>query len=490
MASKASMSPALYQPAPLYDVLRLPGVGQLLRWRWGRLIFQLPLLALALVMIYDGLTGPQLAPQNIATVAAWVHYRGLVVLALLLVGNLFCMSCPFALPRTVARKLSGQGRRWPRALRSKWLAIAALVALFWAYEAFDLWASPWLTAWVAIGYFAAAFILEALFAESPFCKYLCPLGTFNFVGSTVSPLQITARSQDVCHTCVGKECVNGTSDMAMLGCGTELFVPQVRSNMDCVLCLDCARACPHDNVALAVRKPLQELTSSQWPARWDLAFLVLVFAFAGVSNAFGMVPPVYALEAWLGRLLGTGSDALVLLLLFGVLNVALPLALGYVAAWLSLHLSGAERRGRQFAGRDGVRVVLARYAPAVVPLGFAIWFAHYSYHFATGALTAVPVLQSFLIDHGLALLSAEPNWALGPILPAEWLFPLEAITVAIGFLASTFVLYRIAFTAHASDRAARQAALPWLALLILLALTATAIFMLPMEMRGSAGFVG
>jgi hypothetical protein len=490
MSGKASASPALYQPATLHDVLRLPGLGKLLRWRWGRLVFQLPLLALAVVMIYDGLTGPQLAPQNIATVAAWVHYRGLVVLALLLVGNLFCMSCPFALPRTVARRLSGQGLRWPRALRNKWLAIAALVAMFWAYEAFDLWASPWLTAWVAIGYFAAAFFLEALFAESPFCKYLCPLGTFNFVGSTVSPLQITARSQDVCRTCVGKECVNGTSGRMMLGCGTELFVPRVRSNMDCVLCLDCARACPHDNVALAVRKPLQELTSSQWPARWDLAFLVLVFAFAAVSNAFGMVPPVYALEAWLGRQLGTDSDALVLLLILGMLNVVLPLALGLAAAWWSLRLSGAEQQGRQLAGRDGVRVILARYAPAVVPLGFAIWFAHYSFHFATGALTALPVLQSFLIDHGLAVLGTEPNWALGPVLPAPWLFPLEAITVAIGFLASVFVLYRIAFTAHASDRAARRAALPWLTLLALLALAAMAIFMLPMEMRGSAGFVG
>lgn len=490
MSGKASASPALYQPATSHDVLRLPGLGKLLRWRWGRLVFQLPLLALAMVMIYDGLTGPQLAPQNLATVAAWVHYRGLVVLALLLVGNLFCMSCPFALPRTVARKLSGQGLRWPQALRSKWLAIVTLVAMFWAYEAFDLWASPWLTAWLAIGYFLAAFVLEALFAESPFCKYLCPLGTFNFVGSTVSPLQITARSQDVCRTCVGKECVNGTSDKMMLGCGTELYVPQVRSNMDCVLCLDCVRACPHDNVALAIRKPLQELTNSRWPARWDLALLVLVFAFAAVSNAFGMVPPVYALEAWLGRQLGTDSDALILLLILGVLNVALPLVLGLAAAWWSLRLSGAEQRGRKLAGRDGIRVILARYAPAVVPLGFAIWFAHYSFHFATGALTALPVLQNFLIDHGLVVLGTEPNWALGPVLPAEWLFPLEAITVAIGFLASAFVLYRIAFAAYASDRAARRAALPWLTLLVLLALAAIVIFMLPMEMRGSVGFVG
>ena len=73
------------------------------------------------------------------------------------------------------------------------------------YEWLDLWAGPALTAWVIIGYFLGAFVLELLFAESPFCKYICPLGTFNFVGSTVSPTQITVRDRDVCRACPGKE---------------------------------------------------------------------------------------------------------------------------------------------------------------------------------------------------------------------------------------------------------------------------------------------
>ncbi|VAW35894.1 hypothetical protein MNBD_CHLOROFLEXI01-5345, partial [hydrothermal vent metagenome] len=268
-----------YQPQPRFDVLRLPGIGRLLRWRWGRLLFQIPLFFLAVLMIYDGLTGPQLAPQNIATTAAWIQYRGLIFFALLLAGNLFCMGCPFTLPRTLATRISKYGRRWPRILRNKWLAIGSLFAIFWLYEWLDLWASPWLTAWLAIAYFVAAFVLEAFFAESPFCKYVCPLGSFNFVSSAISPLQITVQNQDVCRTCVGKECVNGNN--TILGCGTELFVPQVQSNMDCLLCLDCVRTCPHDNVILTTRSRIRELTTpGAWPQRWDLAFLVILFAFA------------------------------------------------------------------------------------------------------------------------------------------------------------------------------------------------------------------
>ena len=104
-----------------------------------------------------GSGGPQLASKNLAGVLPWVHWRGFVVLALLIAGNLFCMACPFMLPRRLAKKLLPANRPWPKFIRSKWLAIGVLLVFFWAYEAFDLWASPWLTAWVVLTYFVAAF---------------------------------------------------------------------------------------------------------------------------------------------------------------------------------------------------------------------------------------------------------------------------------------------------------------------------------------------
>ena len=86
---------------------------------------------LAALIVFDGLVGPQLAPKNLATVGVWLHYRGLVVLALLVAGNLFCMACPFMLPRQAARWLRERlGRRpnVPALLRNKWLAVGLVVA--------------------------------------------------------------------------------------------------------------------------------------------------------------------------------------------------------------------------------------------------------------------------------------------------------------------------------------------------------------------------
>lgn len=465
--------PGLHRPPPRWDVLRAPVIGRLLRARRGRLLLQLPLLLIALLLIYDGFTGPPLASQNLATVSVWVHYRGLVIVALLLFGNLFCMGCPFTIPRTVALRLSGRGRRWPRALRNKWLAVAAFVAFLYLYEWLDLWAGPELTAAVIIGYFAGAFVLEALFAESPFCKYVCPLGTFNFVASTVSPSQITVRDREVCRACPGKECVNGSP--RALGCGTELFPPTVRSNLDCVFCLDCARACPYDNVALALRPPGRELVEATWPRRWDVSFLVMVFAFTAVSNAFGMVPPFYDLQLWLAGALGTTNEPLLLAITFAALSLALPAAAGLAAAGLSRTLAGRA---------EPLRVSFSRYAPAFAPLAFAVWLAHYAFHFITGATTLVPVLQSFLLAHGIAWLG-EPNWALGSLLPGDWILPLQTAVVLIGFAASLFVAQRIGQRDFESPPVAMRALLPWLIIWLGLAAAALATFNLPMEMRGA-----
>jgi polyferredoxin len=465
----------IYQPRTPLDILHMPLLGRLLRWRWGRLVFQVFFFAVAALVIYDGLTGPQLAPENSATVLAWVHYRGFVILALLLVGNLFCFACPFTLPRTLARRLSLAGGRWPRALRNKWVSIGGLFVIFWLYEWLDLWASPWLTAWVAVAYFLGSFILEAAFSESPFCKYVCPLGAFNFVYATASPLQIRPLQASVCHSCAGKECVNGSGRIP--GCGTELFVPTVQSNMDCTFCLDCARACPYDNVALSPRQPLNELVHDRWLSRWDLAFLVVALTFFGISNAFGMVSPVYAVHNWMARSLGIESDGVRLLIIFGILNLGVPALVVFGGAWLSTALG-------QRTGQSPLQLA-SRYAPAFVPMGFGIWLAHYGFHFSIAGLTIVPVMQSFLLDHGLNWLGSQPAWGLSRVLPQEWIFPLQVTAVLAGFFVGLYVLSRRALRPGTPPMTAFRELLPWAIVLLLVTAACLSIFNLPMEMRGT-----
>lgn len=465
-----------HRPAT-FDLLQLPILRALVGRKHARTWLQIPLFVLALVMIWDGFTGSQLAPRNTATVLTWVHYRGLVVLALLIAGNLFCMACPFMLPRNLARKFVRPVRAWPKRLRTKWVAAFLLGSFFFVYEAFDLWATPWWTAWLIVGYFVAAILIDSLFSGASFCKYVCPIGQFNMSGSLVSPLEIRTRSAQVCADCRTKDCITGRGELR--GCELGLFVPRKGGNMDCTFCLDCVQACPHNNIGLMTRLPAAELWNDpprsgigRFTARPDLAALMLIWVFGALINAFGMVSPVYTLLAWMQQQLNLSSESAALGVLFVVALVIEPLVLLGIAAWWT----------RRVVGRNEALVLIAvRYAYALVPFGFGMWLAHYMVHFLAGFWTFVPVAQYVLNDIGFTLFG-PPRWELGPLLPGSWLTASSWGMIGLGAFGSLLSAWKIA--QRDAPQQARAAVLPWVLLIIGLAALALWVMAQPMEMRG------
>jgi len=477
-------APTTAPSAPARDLLRLPFIGVCLRWRHARLTLQVAALVAAAAVVLHGLLGPQIAPRNLATVVTWVHYRGLLVLALLAVGNLFCTGCPFVLVRDAARRVHVPARRWPRVLRRKWIGVALFAAVLFVYELYDLWSLPAATAWLVLGYFAAALAIDVLFRGASFCKYLCPIGQFNFVASTLSPFEVTARDVAVCRTCRTADCIRGRrapdapTTVLRRGCELDLFVPSKVGNLDCTFCLDCVQACPYDNVAIAARVPGAELADDRrrsgvgrLAARPDIAALAVLFTFGALLNAFAMVSPAYALEAWLARAMGATSEGPVLLAIFIATLIVLPLALLGGAAVVSWRLGG---------GIGSVQAIALRYALALIPLGFGLWLAHYSFHLLTGVLTIVPVVQSAAADlAGWPFLGA-PLWRWVGLRPGA-VFPIQIGFVLLGALGSFATAYALAERDAPSRPAA--VAVPWTIVIALLAAAALWVLAQPMEMR-------
>lgn len=467
-------------PARPFDLLRVPFFGRMMRTPAFRRSLQASLLLLAILIMLDGWFGPQFSPINLAGILPWTHWRGFTVLALLVAGNFFCMACPFTLARDFARKILPAQWNWPSRLRTKWIAVGLLGIYLWGYEAFGLWNSPWLTAWVIAGYFLIAVLVDGFFKNASFCKYICPIGQFHFVQSINSPLQIQARDLAVCASCRTYDCIRGNAQTGARGCELRLFQPHKQGNMDCTFCLDCVYACPKDNVGIIASPPWQDLVSDGHRSgvgkishRFDLAVLMSILTFGALANAAGMVTPVLQWEERMKVAWKLSSTFPVVTLFYGFALIIIPMILAVLVTKLSMQW------GRL---REGWKNGFSQFAISLAPLGFGMWLAHFVFHLFTGSHTFIPAFQRVLSDIGWPLFG-PPHWSI-----RSWAFPsllgMELLLLDLGFLIALFTAWKRAGL-YPAETSRLGAFLPWGLLLLLLYLIGMWILFQPMDMRGT-----
>ncbi len=456
------VSPAMLEgnipmPRPRrFDLLQLPLIGGFLRWRYGRMALQSIAFVTAVLVIADAFLGHPMGAMNLAGVLPWTYVRPFGVIALLVLGNIFCLSCPFMLPRELGHRLGLARLKWPRWLRSKWIAIALMILFFWSYEAFAIWDHPQRTAWLLIAYFAAAFLVDTFFRGANFCKYLCPLGQFNFAASLLSPFTLQARSQRTCERCTTHDCIAGNRQQR--GCELQLYMPQKAGNMDCTLCMDCVKACPHDNIGLFTVAPVRDVlrdpvrsSIGRFSSRIDLAVLALVVVLGAFANAALMVTPA-------GK----------------YVSLLIP-----VAVLVAVVMGFAARRSH-----PSKRELLCRLSQALLPLGLAMWVAHLLFHLFTGWGTLGPALHQAGADFGWHLLS-PPQWGMGsPLLPPNTVLSIQLLVLDAGLLMTLYLGWRLAQQWAARRGPAVLLLLPWASMVAAAYAAGVWILLQPMQMRG------
>ena len=239
--------------------------------------------------------------MNLAGVLPWTYWRFFVIVGLLAVGNVFCMACPFMLPRELGRRLGLATRHWPAPLRSKWLAVVLLALFFWAYEALALWNSPLWTAWIVVAYFVGAFVVDTLFRGASFCKYVCPIGQFQFVSSLVSPFEVRLKDRTSAPRCVTHDCLRGNASAARMRarlCTSRKKPGTWTARSAWTACAPVpmtTSACslPVLPAAELHRDPLRS-SIGRFSRRPDLAALALVLLVGAFAGAAAMVSPFAA----------------------------------------------------------------------------------------------------------------------------------------------------------------------------------------------------
>lgn len=364
---------------------------------------------------------------NLGNLAFWVFWLMGIVLLVPLVGRAWCSVCPIGAMNEFTSRF-GLKKVFPLFIRNQHLKALALMITVVLMGVFRIHHYPDATAWYLLAWAGAAVIVGILFAGRSLCAYLCPVGGMLGLYGRIAPLRCGVREDEVCHDCEERECVRGAVSWLTAGFGRMKISLRMRKNpcpvnlrvwdMDgtdrCLMCLNCMRACPLDNVALFGRKPLASLWTENYPRFSDTVLIASLMGFILLTFS-RFWPPVQELMVvpvrWLNPYLGT-AERPVLLLWIGIglplLTVLMSAALvvwsrtnstsdiapgdipadgsgaptGFSLPGLPLKIwfekgssppAGDPNGEEKIMGADTVRGLSAVYAPAIVPF---LLFSH------------------------------------------------------------------------------------------------------------------
>jgi hypothetical protein len=231
--------------------------------------------------------------------------------------------------------------------------------------------------------------------------------------------------------------------------------------MDCTFCLDCVKACPHDNVAIFAGAPGRDLARDpvrsslgRFSRRPDVAALALVVVLSAFASAAAMVVPV---AAWRERATLAPAPAFLL---------------------------GAAMVLGGFRIAKTRRDLFCRFSLGLLPLGLAMWGAHLLFHLSTGWSTAWPVVQRAAGDLGAGWPGA-PGWTpSGPLFTPHAMLAIQMLLLDAGVLVSLYVGWRIARSCAQRPHDGLLLLAPWAVGAALLYAAGIWIFLQPMQMRG------
>src|SRR5262249_835284 len=130
-------------------------------------------------------------------------------------------------------------------------------------------------------------------------------------------------------------------------------------------------------------------------------------------------------------------------------GLASPLAIVTLFFFIALVLfpaiaSGAVVLLRRLGGdlAISVRELLCSFSLALVPLGAAMWAAHFLFHLLSGYAAAWPVLQQTASDWGFTFLG-PPNWALSSLrFSPDAVVVLQTLLLDAGLLLTLYLCWR------------------------------------------------
>lgn len=455
-----------------FDLLRFRPLRWLVRRRWLQFALILPNLFIFTVVILAGLFGIPVGAKNFSIIFVWIVWWAALILLLVPFGaRSWCAMCPipaagewlqrgaFVAPR---RKGRGLQRRWPKSLRNLWVCNFgfASIALFSAI----LTTRPIVTGGFLLGLMVVAIVTHLVYERRAFCRYLCPVGGFLGLYSMVAPVEIRRVDAEVCRKCSYKACFRGSTPQSLqvggvggYGCPNFEFpgAPMER-NTYCLLCTECVKTCPYENITLRARPFMADLAVEKG-RKLDEAFKAFIMLGSAIMYSVVMLGPWGWIKSW-ANLTSAPHFLLYAAIFLGTLLVAGP-AVHLLFSWTA--------RGVARAKEVPVKKIFVEYAYVLVPIGLMGWIA-FSFSFVLPNISYAVSALSDPFGWGWNLFGTS-DYPWTPYYPA--LLPyIQVPVLLVGLLVSLRVGERISRQVFAGRTRVRPVLVPLAA--YLLAITA------------------
>lgn len=347
------------------ELTRNPFIKNLLKNRYPQLAVFIVMLVGYIFAILAGFIGTPVGSHNFSIVFVWIAWWAILILvAVPFFGRGWCAICPIPLPgewlqrgavlSPPDKKPKWLNLRWPKLLRNIWMQNISflLLALFSSV----LLTTPNITGIVLAAMLFAAIGLSTIFERRAFCRYLCPVGGFIGLYSKTAPIELRIKDKQVCVTCEGKPCYNGSQ--AGYGCPWDVFPGGLTKNTYCGLCMECIRTCPHDNIAVNLRPFSADLAKPS--TRMDEAFKAFIMLGSAMIYAGVLLGPWGAFKDAAYNV-GTSAWFFYAAIFLATIFIILP---GFFTLGILKTKSALPFKQR-----------FASLATALIPLGLMFWVA-------------------------------------------------------------------------------------------------------------------
>jgi len=334
------------------NLLDIRWMRRLLLSGWFPLAFQLMVLIAFILIIMGGLgintTDMKLAKElrntNLASLVVWAYWWPLVIIAAVLLGRAWCTVCPMELVNAAAARV-GLRKKVPRFFKSGWvITVFYAIILIVGMRTWRLNRVPHKMALYMLTLLVIALLVSLIYQKRAFCSYVCPVGYLLGLYALNSPFEWRAGDPAVCQSCKSKDCVAKKKLYDMIGrsCTSNLYPARIKDNQDCLLCTQCLKVCPHDNLRLSTRKPFADFFKriSLRPAQ--AAFVLLISGHV-LYELYEESDPLMEVLKWVPNRLveaaGITGEPLVNFITAVILFIIFPLALMLIVIALSKALS-------------------------------------------------------------------------------------------------------------------------------------------------------